>query len=186
MYEPGKGRNQGGSLRRAVRPRLSVVHERSHDRLAAPRRARAGIAASRPVFSSRRSDFRMGRHTRCRAPRRLMARVEETTRCGLACRSASVVAGEQLVTDVIAEATRRFPVARDLLAGDELAAWLGRWEFTAEEWREYRRADAAPGALGWRTREIGSRFAGGADEVARRRLGARRCARAFLPARPIG
>lgn len=63
--------------------------------------------------------------------------LEEITRCGLACQKRLAVTGKQLGADLVTEAARRFRYERDLLAGDELTAWLERWELEALEWRGY-------------------------------------------------
>jgi hypothetical protein len=92
---------------------------------------------------------------------------EDTTRCGLACQKRLGVVGEQLGASVIADAARRFRYARDLLAADELAAWLEHWALTAEEWHGYLVRMLLRERWVGELSEIGSRFAGGADELAR-------------------
>ncbi|MGN6867150.1 MAG: hypothetical protein ACTHMY_01980 [Solirubrobacteraceae bacterium] len=92
---------------------------------------------------------------------------EETTRNGLACQKQLAIVGEQLGASVIADAARRFRYARDLLAGDELAAWLEHWALSADEWHGYLVRMLLRERWVGELSDIGSRFAGGADELAR-------------------
>jgi hypothetical protein len=122
--------------------------------------------ASRPVFSV---DGRTLGWDDITAAARLdgsWAELEERTRLGLACQKRLAIVGERIGADVIAEAARRFRYERDLLAGDELAAWLGRWELEVLEWRGYVVRMLARERLVGKLAETGRRFFIDAGEVA--------------------
>jgi len=65
--------------------------------------------------------------------------LETWSREALACAKRLAASGETLDPHEIVEAARRFRYARRLLAGEELEAWLDRWEVTEEEWRDHLR-----------------------------------------------
>jgi hypothetical protein len=93
--------------------------------------------ATRPVFSVDGRTFAWADITAAARLDGSWAELEETTRHGLACQKRLAVVGEQFAADVIGEAARRFRREKDLLAGDELTAWLERWELEALEWHAY-------------------------------------------------
>lgn len=95
------------------------------------------------------------------------AELEEATRRGLVCQKRLAVAGERLGADVIADAARRFRYASNLLAGDELTAWLAHWELTAEDWHGYLVRLLLRERWMGQLVNTGSRFSAGADELAR-------------------
>jgi hypothetical protein len=91
--------------------------------------------------------------------------LEQTTRLGLACRKRLAAAGEQPAAHVVAEAVRRFRYARDLLAADELLAWLEHWQLTSVDWHEYVVRMLLRERWMGELADTASRFSVGHDEV---------------------
>jgi len=123
--------------------------------------------ATRPVFSVDGRTLKWADITIAARLDGSWAELEETTRRGLACQKRLTVCGEQLGADVIADAARRFRYDRDLLAGDELAAWLEHWELTEQEWRGYLVRMLLRERWVGELTDTGTRFASDADEIAR-------------------
>ena len=122
--------------------------------------------ASRPVFSVDGRTFEWADITAAARSDGSWAELEKATRNGLACQKRLAVAGQKLGADVIADAARRFRYARNLLAGDELTAWLAHWELTAEEWHGYLVRMLLRERWMGELIDTGSRFSTGADELA--------------------
>jgi hypothetical protein len=123
--------------------------------------------ATRPVFSVDGRTLEWADITTAARLDGSWAELEETTRRGLACQKRLTVSGDQLAADVIAEAARRFRYERDLLAGDELAAWLEHWELTEQEWRGYLVRMLLRERWVGELTDTRARFASGTDEIAR-------------------
>jgi hypothetical protein len=123
--------------------------------------------ASRPVFAVDGRTFAWADIETAARLDNSWREFEETTRRGLACQKRLAIVGEQLGASAIADAARRFRYARDLLAGEELGAWLAHWALTADEWHGYLVRMLLRERWVGELSEIGSQFAGGADELAR-------------------
>src|SRR5262249_61911528 len=71
--------------------------------------------------------------------------LEASTRRGLAALRDAAATDRRPSQDEVTEAARRFRYAHDLLAGEELNAWLEQRQVTLAEWRAYVERDIVRG-----------------------------------------
>jgi hypothetical protein len=106
--------------------------------------------ARRPAFSLDGRTFTWGDLVALARADGSWAELEASTRRGLAALRNAAATGRRPSQDEVTQAARRFRYARDLLAGEELNAWLEQRQVTLAEWRAYVerelvRGDASPG-----------------------------------------
>ena len=65
--------------------------------------------------------------------------LEEQVRQGVACLRRLTDSGEVLAPGDVESVAREFRYERNLISGQEMEAWLGRWALTLDEWTEYLR-----------------------------------------------
>jgi hypothetical protein len=122
-------------------------------------------AAGRPVFTVDGETFSWADVVAATRVRGDWERLEQTTRDGLACSRRLAAEGEELDWQQVAEAEARFRYARNLLAGEEMEAWLGRWTLKASEWRAYVRRALLRERWVHELDETAARFSATAEEV---------------------
>jgi hypothetical protein len=66
-------------------------------------------------------------------------KLEEQTRLGLACVARADDAGDDVGDEELQAAASEFRYERDLISGQEMEGWLGRWALDADDWMEYLR-----------------------------------------------
>jgi hypothetical protein len=71
--------------------------------------------------------------------------LETRARSGLAAQQRLSATGGELQAGETTEAARRFRYERDLLAAEDLEAWLERWSISLAEWSDYLRRDVLRG-----------------------------------------
>jgi len=72
--------------------------------------------------------------------------LEARTRHGLAAQRLLSASGGELRADATTEAAHRFRYERELLAAEDLDAWLERWSVSLAEWSDYLRRDVLRGS----------------------------------------
>jgi len=98
--------------------------------------AREGVAG-RVAFTAGGEPFRWADVVAAAVQYGLWAEAEELTRTGLACHARLVSEGEEVDRRELAVATERFRRGNDLLAADDVAAWLRTWGVSDGELRAH-------------------------------------------------
>lgn len=97
----------------------------------------SGVVVARPVFTADGVDYTWGDAVVAARLRGDWEPVEQAARRGLAALTELHRRGETIDAADAAGAGNAFRYERNLLAGDELEAWLARWDLSLIEWGEW-------------------------------------------------
>ncbi|MGH2761729.1 MAG: hypothetical protein ACRDL0_08000 [Thermoleophilaceae bacterium] len=95
------------------------------------------------------------------------ATVESGAAEGVACAHRAAAEGAPFSQDDLGSAASAFRYARHLLAGDEMKAWLERWELDVEGWEDFIRRSLMRERWSAELAETAARFPAPAGEVSR-------------------
>jgi hypothetical protein len=99
--------------------------------------ALAEPVVARTVFTAGDTDYTWGDVVVAARLRGDWALAERDARAGLGALQDLEARGEEVGQDELGEAGVAFRYERDLLSGDEMEAWLARWDLSTVEWSEW-------------------------------------------------
>jgi hypothetical protein len=109
---------------------------------------------ARVVFTAEGVDYTWGDVAAAAWLRGDWAAAERTAGLGLAALAELHSRREEIDSLELQEAAATFRYERDLLSGDEMVAWLRRWDLSSLEWSEWLGAGQARGRLSERSGEL--------------------------------